>query len=286
MHVTVNGVRLFFDVINPKLEIVAGGLQDKPTLVCLPGGPGGDHQTLRPFVDRFATVAQVVYLDHRASGRSERGDRTTWTLDQWGDDVAAFCDALGIVKPLILGVSGGALVAQAYLARHPHHAGGAVLVNPCARMIRDVLVAGFEKLGGPDAGTAARAMYTRGAPEDVPAFFKYCLPFYSQSRNFSDLQAGRARTTFDLQVSQHFFHEGGEAFRFDHRNTLGHVRCPVLMLVGAHDPVTRAEWGAEVAAALPPGVGELVVFENSSHMLMADEPEQLTERVETFLAAS
>jgi proline iminopeptidase len=285
MHVTVNGVRLFLDVINPQLEIVSDGLQDKPTLVCLPGGPGGDHQTLRPFVDRFANVAQVVYLDHRASGRSERGDPTTWTLDQWGDDVAAYCDALGIVKPLVLGGSGGALVAQAYLSGHPHHAGGAVLVNPCARMVRDVVVAGFEKLGGPEAGAAARAMYTRGAPEDVPAFFKYCLPFYSQTRNFAALQAGSTRTTFDLQVSQHFFHEGGEAFRFDHRNALGQVSCPVLLLAGAHDPVTRAEWGTEVAAALPAGGGELVIFEDSSHILMADEPERLTQCVEAFLAA-
>jgi pimeloyl-ACP methyl ester carboxylesterase len=163
VHVTVNGVRLFFDVMNPKLEIVPDGLKDKPTLVCLPGGPGGDHQTLRPFVDRFANVAQVVYLDHRASGRSERGDPATWTLDQWGDDVAAFCEALGIVKPLVLGVSGGAIVTQAYLTRHPDHAGGAILINPCARMVRDVVIAGFEKLGGPKAGAAARAMYTRGA---------------------------------------------------------------------------------------------------------------------------
>lgn len=284
MHVVVNGVRLFFDVLNPKLEIVPDGLQERPTLLCLPGGPGGDHQTLRPFVDRFANLAQVVYLDHRASGRSGRGDPATWTLDQWGDDVAAFCDALGIVKPLVLGVSGGAIVAQAYLARHPEHAGGAILINPCARMERDVLVAGFERLGGPKAGAAARAMYTRGAPEDVPAFFEHCLPFYSQTRNFAALQASQSRTTFDLQVSQHFFHEGGEAFAFDHRGTLGEVSGPVLLVVGAHDPVTRAEWGREVEAALPPGIGELVIFEGASHIVMADEPERLTECVAGFLA--
>jgi pimeloyl-ACP methyl ester carboxylesterase len=219
--------------------------------------------------------------DHRAS---ERGDPATWTLDQWGDDMAALCDALGIVRPLVLGVSGGAIVTQAYLTRHPDHAGGAILINPCARMVRDVMIAGFEKLGGPKAGAAARAMYTRGVPEDVPAFFEHCLPFYSQTRNFTSLQASRSRTTFDLQVSQHFFYEVGEDFRFDHREGLGQVRCPVLLLVGAHDPVTRAEWGREVVAALPSGGGELVMFDGSSHILMADEPERLAQCVETFLA--
>ena len=59
------------------------------------------------------------------------------------------------------------------------------------------------------------------------------------------------------------------------------MRCPVLLLVGAHDPVTRAEWGRDVAAALPPGGRELVM---SSHILMADEPERLAQCVEAFLA--
>jgi len=208
MFVTVNGVRLFFDVINPKLEIVEGGLKEKPTLICLPGGPGGDHQTLRPFFDRFATVAQVVYLDHRASGRSEPGDRSHWTLDQWGDDIAAFCDALGVAKPIVLGVSGGAIIAQAYLSRHPHHAGGAILVNPCSRMDREVLVAGFAKLGGPEAEAAARAMYTRGAPEDVPAFFRHCLPYYSKTGSFGPPDAAsraeaRVRRRCAIRIGDH-----------------------------------------------------------------------------------
>jgi proline iminopeptidase len=284
MFVSVNGVRLFSDVMNPKLEITTSGLREKPTLICLPGGPGGDHQTLRPFFDRLAGVAQVVYLDPRASGRSEQGDPALWTLDQWGDDVAAFCDQLGIAKPIVLGVSGGAMMAQAYISRHPEHAGGAILVNPCSRMDREVLVAGFAQLGGPDAEAAARAMYTRGAPEDVPAFFRHCLPHYSRTGSFGPPDAA-SRVRINFQVSQHFFGPGGEAFRFDHRQVLGTVACPVLLAVGAHDPVTRPEWGREVAAALPPEQAELHVFEGSSHVIAADEPDGLLRISERFIAA-
>ena len=60
MFVTVNGVRLFFDVLNPKLEVAGDNLHEKPVLVCLHGGPGGDHQSLRPFFDYFATFTQIV----------------------------------------------------------------------------------------------------------------------------------------------------------------------------------------------------------------------------------
>jgi pimeloyl-ACP methyl ester carboxylesterase len=285
MFVTVNDVRLFFDVLSPKLEIEGASLREKPVLICLPGGPGGDHQTIRPAFDRFTNVAQVIYLDHRASGRSERGDPARWTLDQWGNDVAAFCDALGLEKPIILGVSGGAIVTQAFLAQHPDRAAGAILINPCSRMEREALIAGFAMLGGPASETAARAMYTRGAPEDVPGFFEHCLPFYSRKGKFSDMRLSGGRSTFNLDVSQHFFGPGGEAYRYDHRRRLGAVKTPVLALAGAHDPVTRPEWGREVAEALPPGICEFHLFEDASHLILSDEPERFTAVVEAFIRA-
>ena len=154
-------------------------------------------------------------------------------------------------------------MAQAYLARHPKHAGGAVLVNACSRIDRSALIAGFHALGGAQAGQAAEAVYTRGAPEDVPGFFRHCLPFYSRT---ASLDAARTagtrggtrgegeggneggsrasnRQTFNFEVSRCFFGPDGEAFRYDHRASLGRIECPVLVLTGAHDPVTRPEWG-------------------------------------------
>lgn len=281
MFIRTNGVKLYFDVLNPQLEIVGELLKEKPPLICLHGGPGGDHQSLRPHLDRLASVAQVVYLDQRGGGRSDAGGPEHWTLDQWADDVAALCEALGLDRPIVLGVSGGAMVAQAFLARHCQRARAAILVNACARLDREVLVQGFADRGGPEAGAAARAMYERGAPEDVPAFFRHCLPLYSRRGVSAAPPASRA--TFNLAVSQHFFGPGGEAFRFDHRRVLGGVSCPVLVLSGAHDPVTRPEWGREVAEALPAGRAEFVLFADSSHALMADEPEAFFSAVEGFI---
>jgi proline iminopeptidase len=285
MFVTVNGVRLFFDVLNPGLHLDdAGRLEEKPTLVCLHGGPGGDHQTMRPAFDVFAGAAQIIYLDQRGGGRSEHGPPESWTLDQWADDVRAFCDALGIEKPIIIGQSGGAIVAQAYLARHPGHAAGVILVNACSRMDRDVLVAGFATLGGLAAGEAARAMYERGAPEDVPGFFRHCLPFYGvRPPDPAAAASMQARAHFNFAVSQHFFGPGGEAFRFDHRAVLGRAACPVLVMVGVRDPVTRPEWGREVFEALRPGLGRLVLLEEASHMIPSDAPERFEGEVMAFV---
>jgi proline iminopeptidase len=236
---------------------------------------------MRPFFDRFTSVAQVVYLDPRGGGRSGHGEHSGWTLDQWGNDIAAFCGAQGIEKPIVLGTSGGSLMVQAYLTRHPAHAGGAILINACSRMIQDEIIAAYERFGGPDAARAARAMYGTPGAEDYAAFMRLSLPLYSARRDLSSLAGSRGRATMNPAAGQHFFASAGEAWAFDHREALGRVESPVLVAIGDQDPVTPAKWGREVAAALPQS--ELLAFENASHLLNADEPDKLTASIEAFI---
>ena len=78
MHVSVNGVRLFFDVEGTKLVPDGPVMREKPVLLMLHGGPGADHSIYRPAYSALADIAQIVYLDHRGNGRSEDGPRANW----------------------------------------------------------------------------------------------------------------------------------------------------------------------------------------------------------------
>src|SRR5882672_5783066 len=164
MHVLVNGVRLFFDVEGAKLVPDGPAMREKPTLILLHGGPGFDHTIYKPAYSRLADVAQVIYLDHRGNGRSDAGPKEQWTLAQWGDDVRAFCDALGIEKPIVYGASFGGTVALAYATRHPAHAARLILVSTeaAAETHRDRRVALFERFGGPEVGALARRRFLDG----------------------------------------------------------------------------------------------------------------------------
>ena len=104
-------------------------MREKPTLVLLHGGPGFDHSIYKPLFAQLADIAQVVFLDHRGNGRSEHGPREMWTLAQWGDDVHAFCETLGIVHPIVLGTSFGGMVALAYATQYPAHPAKLILLN-------------------------------------------------------------------------------------------------------------------------------------------------------------
>src|SRR5262245_19914746 len=195
MFVTVNGVRLFFDVLDPRLALTPAGADELPTVVCIHGGPGGDHTSLRPEIDLLCSSAHVVLFDQRDGGRSEGGPQQQWRLDQWAAAVAGSGDALGIVKPFVLGISGGGMVAMRYGARHPNHAGAFVLVSTAPRIVPADRIADFERRGGPVAGAAARGMFERCAPEDFGPYMQHCLPLYMR-RTLSDGAARAARSRF------------------------------------------------------------------------------------------
>ncbi len=156
MHVVVNGVRLFFDVEGTKLVPDGPVMRQKPTLLMLHGGPGADHSIFRPAYSALSDIAQVIYLDHRGNGRSEDGPRESWNLAQWGDDVRAFCDILGIADPIVLGASFGGMVALAYATRHPAHPSKLVLISTEATggSYPDRRVELFERFGGPESRRA------------------------------------------------------------------------------------------------------------------------------------
>jgi hypothetical protein len=54
MHVSVNGVRLFFDVEGTKFVPDGPVMRQKPVLLMLHGGPGADHSIYRPAYSALA----------------------------------------------------------------------------------------------------------------------------------------------------------------------------------------------------------------------------------------
>ena len=90
MRIQVRDTTLFFDVEGPKLVAEGTEMRELPTLVLLHGGPGFDHSSFKPTFSPLADAAQIIYLDHRGNGRSERDTPEKWTLDDWADDLAAF----------------------------------------------------------------------------------------------------------------------------------------------------------------------------------------------------
>jgi pimeloyl-ACP methyl ester carboxylesterase len=89
--VSVGKIRLFVDIDGLQWVIDGDRMALRPTVVVLHGGPGADSSASKKHLGWLRHIAQVVFFDHRANGRSERGEPDTWNLAQWGDDVHALC---------------------------------------------------------------------------------------------------------------------------------------------------------------------------------------------------
>jgi proline iminopeptidase len=283
MHVRIApDVRLFVDIEGAGLVPDGPLMREKPCLVLLHGGPGYDHSGFKPAFTRLADVAQIVYYDHRGHGRSDRRPASEWTLDTFADDVVRLCDALGIVKPVVLGQSFGGFVAQRYLARHPEHAARVVLSSTSPHMGLARKLAMFERLGGRAARDAAQGFWSAPNPDTWAVYNRLCKPHYNQLPPAND-QASR-RIVFNEEIL--FTSAAGEQQTMNLLPGLATVQCPVLVMAGALDPVCPLQDSQDIAAAIPAPWGRLVSFVHSGHGAWRDEAEAAFALLREFVLAA
>lgn len=280
MQIEVNGTRLWFDVDGPAHVPDGPGLVARPTVVLVHGGPGSyDHSYFKPHFARLADHAQVIYLDIRGHGRSARHDEpSTWTFEACADDVRAFCDALGIARPIVLGHSMGGFIAMLYAARHPDHPAAVVLQSTMARFDLSRLVEGFRGVAGDEVARLAGLSYggtdvTAQEWARVFAAFGPCVPD-------EDALARRVQ-------HPELYAVGGELLRrLDMVDQLSRVTCPTLVCVGRLDPVTPVAAAREIVSALPAQIGQLEVLDGAGHFTWLDRPDRYWPLVTSFVATA
>jgi pimeloyl-ACP methyl ester carboxylesterase len=279
MHITVNGSRLYVDIEGAGLVPDGPRMRDKPTLVLLHGGPGFDHSGFKPAFSQLADIVQIVYVDHRGNGRSERGDPATWNLAQWGDDVRGLCEALGIDKPIVYGVSFGGFVAQSYATRHPQHPGKLVLTSTAARIDWAQMFEAFERVGGVRARELARRRWLHPTAESRTAYREHCGPLYYRRATGGPNADGRA--IVNDAVNQHF--AAGEFQHMDMRSALSGVCCPTLVMAGEQDPMTPMAFSETIAAHLPAQLVRFERFGDCGHGVAHDQPGRHFEVLREFI---
>jgi proline-specific peptidase len=280
VRVSVGDVRLFVDVDGASLVPDGETMRERPVLVMLHGGPGFDHTPFKqPLFSRLKDVAQVVYYDHRGNGRSDRGSPESWTLDTWADDLFELCNVLGIEHPIVFGGSFGGFVALNYAIRHAEHPTKLILSSTAAHIHLERSFAMFERFGGKEARDLAERFWTNPRDEDFDEYVRVCLPLYTQRPQPPEVLL---RVTRNIEVAKQFRLSG--EMRFDLRDQLLEIRCPVLVMAGVLDPMVTIEDARELAAALPQQRTKFREFENAGHMLALEQPDAVVDAMIEFIA--
>src|SRR5262245_16554415 len=112
------------------------GDPNKPALIFLHGGPGGDYRDQLVLKDRYDGRALtddyfVVYWDQRGSGLSRRHDCGVYTTGRMDADLDAVVEHVSPGRPVIIvGHSWGGMYASLYINSHPEKVAAAVLIEP------------------------------------------------------------------------------------------------------------------------------------------------------------
>ncbi len=283
VKVSVGDVRLFVDVTGLEWVADADTMRRRPTVVVLHGGPGSDSSGNKERFSFLSEIAQVVFYDHRGNGRSDDGDRSKWTLAQWGDDVKALCDELGIERPIVIGGSFGGFVAMSYATRHPDHpAALGLMVTATREAPLQEIAAAFRRLGGDEVAELVRADLEHSTPETSDRFVREALPLMSRHPDaLAVIQRDVRRAVRRQEVEIHF--TNGEVKTMDFRADLARVRCPTLIISGEMDPVCPPSCFHEIVACLPAGVAEPHLIPGAGHLVLLDAREECEDILRDFV---
>ena len=276
MRVRVGDVNLYFDVVGMALAPVGPSMRQRPTVLCLHGGPGIDHSPLKPLLAPLADTAQLVFLDQRGNGRSDLSTPDHWNLSTWIADVAAFCEVLGIEQPILLGHSFGGFVALGVAARHPELPAKLIVASSVAQVRYDRVLEMFKLLGGREAREVAARYFRDHTPESLDAYMATCVPLYSPAPPDPEIGARIIRTP---EVGLHF--GGGELKTMNLFPEIGRIRCPTLILGGELDPITPVADLEDLAAAMPGS--RLETFPEAGHRFLLDRPGEALACIREFI---
>ena len=281
MRVDVGGVRLFVDVDGAKLVPEGPWMRERPTVVLVHSGPGFDHQVFKGQLGpRISDFAQVVYVDLRGHGRSDPCPPEECRIDVWAEDLAGLCEALSIERPVLLGHGFGGVVALRLAALHPELPSALVLSAPYARVVAGRIVEAFDRLGGPEAGEAARRFYAEPGHATLGDYLRVCYPLIVR-----DPDASEALTRSVFSADKFIEWTIAEGNSFDLRDDIGRITVPTLVLAGEDDPYTPLASAQEVADSLPPDVVRFRSFPNARHPVFRDSDPDALDELRAFLEA-
>ncbi len=273
------------DVDGATLEVFLGGA-GRP-LIC--GTNQYFVQTAEggPLANILADEGTLVSVNPRDAGNSSPA-REPWelTMASLVDDLEVVRQRLGGDPWIYVGHSSGGFIGLLYALRYQKGLAGLILGDTAANSRFHNDDHSFFHPSHPDAARVEEARRhladASASPElrrSSSAVFlgamlhkKECLPVILDltARGWGASAPRRTQALRDEYPS------------YDVVGRLGEIRVPTLVLCGHHDPVVPVAHSELIHAGIPNS--ELVVFEESGHFPMIEEPEKFRETVHRFIA--
>lgn len=247
MKLNIRGTRIFVDLDG------AG----RP-LFMLHGGPGANHLRLKRDLGWLREWFQLVFVDQRGCGQSDKCPTKTLTIADNAEDLEAIRALLGFEKISVLGWSYGGMLALEYASRYPRR----------VELLFPLSTAG--------SGDFIRSSYAwlakHGTREQQIEGGKSIRCEEADVRVLNGLNQKRPTPPVPIEWNNAAMKIGmcKDLPRWNVLSRLKRVKAPVFLAVGRHDWICPVDQALALKRALPQA--ELCVYEKSAHYPATDEP--------------
>ena len=263
----------------------------KLPLLALHGGPGATHDYLESLEAIAATGRRVIFYDQLGCGKSATPPNPSlWTIGLYVEEVNAVRAALGLDRVHILGQSWGGMLGMEYALTQPAGLASLTIADSPASMTQWVSEANRLRAELPPDVQQTLLSHEAAGTTDSPEYIAAVDVFYRRhvcrvepmpeyvARAFANLDANPE--VYHTMNGPSEFHVIGTLKDWDITSRLGEIHVPTLVISGRYDEATPAI--AETVHRGIPG-SEWVLFEHSSHMPHAEEPERFMPVLDDFL---
>jgi pimeloyl-ACP methyl ester carboxylesterase len=220
--------------------------------------------------DRLAPLlpasTRAIAVDQRGHGDAEK-PLTGYTLKSLAADVDAFMEAIGITAAVLVGSSSGGYVAQQVAVAYPSRVAGLVLIgSPRTLQGRPAFADEVEGLTDPiDTAWVRQTLTWFPLFHGVPEWY-----LEDRVRDGARVPAAVWRESFDGLIAA------------EPPTDTGTIAAPTLVIWGDRDELLPREQEEDLAAAIP--ASRLVVYEETGHAVLWEQPERLASDLRAFIA--
>jgi pimeloyl-ACP methyl ester carboxylesterase len=251
-----------------RMEYVEQGNPDGLPVVLL-HGVTDSWRSFERVLPRLPADLHALAISARGHGDSSRPEHG-YGLSDMSRDLDAFMDAVGLPPAVIVGHSMGAMVAQRFVAAHPHRVRGLVLMGAFATLFEDPGLTDFYR----------SAIAPLADPIDAA---------FAREWQVSTLARPMAREHLDTAVSEtlkvpaRVWHEAFRRFLEtpDFTSELARLSVPCLIVWGNRDTYALRDSQDRLLTAIPGA--RLLVYEGGGHSFHWEDPDRFAADLIAFL---
>ena len=279
--IKVDGGKVWYKILGSEMK--------KTPVLLVHGGPGFPSDYLNP-LQELASDRPVVFYDQLGCGRSDKpGDTTLWYLNRFAQELSTVRNELGLDSIHLFSHSFGTMLVAEYLATNPKGIKSITFAGPIFNTKKHLASVNQLKLELPSAirdslllheesGDIYSVAYQEAYMEFANLHWCKTIPYPS---DIQESMSHPASAVFKTMWGDYEFFCTGNLIDFERESILKNLDVPTLFTCGRFDlttPKSTAGYADQVKGS------EFLIFENSAHTTMNEEPDCFVKAIRDFLS--